>query len=117
MRMNGKQIEIAIEVRTEEVRAILTQTSEAMVEALAGHGLSLETPDIWLATSPPAIEPKPAMQDQSAAENAGGLLKDHGHDHHDRRHASTRHGSPGEEQPRKAHGDHYDAGKPMGIYL
>lgn len=117
MRMNGKQIEIAIEARTEAVCATLAQTREAMVEALAGHGLRIETPDIRLAASPLAIEPKPAMQDQSATADAGGLMQDRGHDHHDRRHASTHHASPGEEEPRKTRSGPLVTDKPVGIFL
>lgn len=117
MRIIGRQLEIAIDVRSEDVRATLTQTREAMVEALAGHGLRLESPDIRLTTSLPAVEAKPAMQDHSAKADTGGFMQDQGHAHHDRRNAWPRQPLPAEEQSQKARSGPLDAGERTGIYL
>lgn len=117
MRMRGEQVDIAIEVRSEDMRSMLTQTRDSMVEALAKHGLRLEPPDIRLTTAFPAIGPGSAMNEQNAHTGAGGFTPNQGHTHHEERSANARHRTPVDENTRKADDGPSDAYAGSGIYL
>ena len=121
MRLSGKQVEISIDVRSEDVRTILTQTKEAMVKALAEHGLRLETSDIRLTmTAAPSIattEPGAASNQQNILASSESFGQNHGHAHHDEGSAYSRHPSQPDEQAQKARNDLYDVDKRAGIYL
>lgn len=121
MRLSGKQVEIAIDVRSEDVRAILTQTRGSMVEALAEHGLTLEAPDIRLtmppAPSPASAEPGAAMNEQNNHARPDSFGQNQGHAPHDERPAYTRHPSQAEEQSHRSRSGSFDADKPVGVYL
>jgi len=121
MRLSGKQVDIAIDVRSDDVRAILTQTRGAMVEALAEHGLTLERPDIRLTILPPpplaSGDSGTAMNEQNAHANPGSFGQDQGQAPHDERSAHTRRLSQIDEQSQKARGGPVDADKRAGIYL
>lgn len=121
MRLSGKQVDIAIDVKSENVRSILTQSKESMVEALAEHGLRLEGPDIRLTTtsaSPIAtMEARTANNESSILSSFESFGQDHGHAHHEHRSAYSRHQTQTDEQSQKVHGDHFDIDKRAGIFL
>lgn len=117
MRVSGNQVDISIDTHSEDVRAILTQTRSAMVEALAEHGLKIEPPDIRLTASPPPIEAETSMSEQRARPDAGGFTQDQGYAHHDQRHGWNRHRAPIAAQSRTTRSAPVDADKRAGIYL
>ncbi len=117
MRIVGKQIDIAIEAHSEDVRAILTKTKVAMIKAFADHGLMIESPDIRLTSSQASTGPKPATSEHNAQAEAGGFTQDQGHARHDERNPWSRHRSPIDEQSGKSRGDHAVVGKRIGFYL
>lgn len=117
MRLSVKQVEIAIDVRSEDVRAILTQTRGAMVEALAEYGLTLEAPDIRLTTPLVSGEPGAAMNEQSNHARPDSFGQNQGNAPHDERSAHTRRPSQAEEQSQKSRRGSFDADKPVGVYL
>lgn len=117
MRLIGKQIEIAIDTRSEEVREILTKTKTAMVDALAIHELTLEPPEIRLTTSPPSAMPKAADYGHNTQADSGGFMQDQGHAPHDQRHPWTPRCSLVVEQSEKARSTLSVVGKRIGFYL
>ncbi len=117
MRLIGKQIEIAIDTRSEEVREILTKTKTAMVDALNIHELMLEPPEIRLTTSSPSTMPKPADYGHNTQTDSGGFTQDQGHAPHDQKHPWTPRGSPIVEQTEKASSTLSVVGKRIGFYL
>lgn len=117
MRMNARNVELVIDVRSEDVRSILTQTRASMVEALAQHGLALETPDIRLTGSLATPETRPALNEPNGHAGAGSFTQDQGHAHHDERPADTAYRSRHEEQRQKARRHPVDAVQRSGLYL
>lgn len=117
MRMNRSHVEIAIDVRTEDARVALNRTSDAIVEAIAGHGLTLEPPDIRLASPPTAIESPPPMNNQSSFAGADGFAQSQGRAHHDEKSAFGQHNWGSDQKSGQAQSVAADPGDISGVYL
>lgn len=117
MRMSGGHVEIAIDVRSEDARSALNRTSGAIVEALAGHGLTLDPPDIRLATSPTAMEPAPLMNSQNGFVGADSFAQGQGRAHHEEKPAFRQHEWPSDQKSGAVQSGDTDPGVVSGVYL
>jgi flagellar hook-length control protein FliK len=117
MRMSRSHVEIAIDVRTEDARVALSRTSDAIVEAIAGHGLTLEPPDIRLASPPSAMESSSPMNNQSSFAGADGFAQGQGRAHHDEKSAFGQHNWGSDQKSGQAQSVATDPGDITGVYL
>lgn len=117
MRMSRSHVEIAIDVRTEDARVALSRTSDAIVEAIAGHGLTLEPPDIRLASPPSAMESSSPMNNQSSFAGADGFAQGQGRAHHDEKSAFSQHNWGSDQKSGQAQSVATDPGDITGVYL